>query len=86
MKKVIVKRLIYTFGDGKEHIGAAVYDNHFTDENILGAVHEIGKTQWIGKELWLLKRGCPICHITVAPFVQYKKTWFEELIEALKGE
>ena len=24
MKKVIVKRLVYTFGDGKEHIGTMV--------------------------------------------------------------
>ena len=80
MKKVITKRLVYTNGAGEQHIGAYEYSGSMSNSNILGAVHEIGKTQWIGSQLWLFRNGIPIYHITVETFVQYQKTWFERVM------
>ena len=84
MKKIIVKRLIYTNGDGVSHIGGSEYDGALTNDNILGAIHEVGKTQWIGSELWLMKNGIPVYHITVEPFVQYQKTVIDTIIDMLR--
>lgn len=84
MKKVIVKRLIYRDGNGKEIIGNTEYNGSLTDDNILNAVHEVGRTQWIGQSLWLMKSGRPIYHITVAPFTQYQKRWYENLFDTVR--
>ena len=43
MKKIMVKRLIYTNGNGISHIGGHEYDGRLTDDNILCAIHEVGK-------------------------------------------
>ena len=52
MKKILIKRLVYTCGrTGEELIGANEYDGHLTDANILGSIHEVGKTAWIGQAL-----------------------------------
>lgn len=84
MKKIIVKRLVYNDGNGKEIIGATEYGSYLTDANILGAVHEKGKTQWIGSSLWLMKNGRPLYKITVAPFTQYQKSWYNLFIDAIR--
>ena len=84
MKKIIVKRLIYTDGAGPDRIGGHDYDGKLSDANILGAIHEVGKTQWIGSSLWLMKNGRPIYRITVAPFTQYQKSWYDLLFDALR--
>lgn len=67
MKRIKVKRLLYrSLLTGETYLGATEYDGNLTDDNILGAIHEVGKTEWrptnwIGpgdrweNELWLLK-------------------------------
>lgn len=67
MKKIAVKRLAYYNQTTKDiQWGAEEYDGNLTDENILGSIHEVGKTQWLPtnwvgpgdkweNELWLLK-------------------------------
>lgn len=67
MKKMKVKRLVYSkLGSSEVIYGGEEYDGNLTDDNILGAIHEVGKTEWhptnwIGpgdkweNELWLLK-------------------------------
>ena len=84
MKKVQVKRLVYTNGRGISHIGALEYDGHLTDANILGSIHERGKTQWIGDSLWLVHAGIPMYHITVERFYYYQKRWFENIFDAVR--
>lgn len=66
MKTIKVKRLLYkSILTGEIHLGATEYDGNLSDENILGSVHELGKTEWrpslwVGpgdkweNELWLL--------------------------------
>ena len=85
MKKIIVKRLMYTSGrTGEEHIGAIEYDGNLSDNNILCSVHEVGKTAWIGNALWLLRNGVPTYRITVLPFTQYQKSWYDLLLDAIR--
>lgn len=67
MKRIKVKRLVYSkLGSGEVIYGGEEYDGNLTDDNILNAIHEVGKTEWhptnwIGpgdkwkNELWLLK-------------------------------
>ena len=66
MKRIKVKRLVYSKPDSGEVLyGGEEYDGNLTDDNILGAIHEVGKTEWHptywvdsyqwGNELWLLK-------------------------------
>lgn len=61
MKQIVKKRLIYTCPWTKEvFYGVDEYDSNLSDSNILGAIHEVGKTVWLptypGEEqLWLLR-------------------------------
>ena len=84
MKKVIVKRLAYTMGYGDVKYGSVEYDGSLSDENILGAVHEVGKTQWIGSSLWLMRGNVPLYMITVETFPQYTKSWYDYLLDAIR--
>lgn len=85
MKRITIKRLIYTCGDtGEEFIGANEYDGHLTDANILDSIHEVGKTAWVGDILWLLHDGVPTYRINVECFCQYTKSWFDLLLDAVR--
>ena len=85
MKRIKVKRLIFTdIRGGAEAIGAQEYDGHLTDDNILGAYHEIGKTVWHSGHLWMLVNGMPLIRITVHPFYQYQKSWYNLLLDAIR--
>lgn len=84
MKKVIVKRLAYSMGYGDVKYGSVEYDGSLSDENILGAVHEVGKTQWIGSSLWLMRGNVPLYKITVETFPQYTKSWYDYLLDAIR--
>ena len=84
MKQIKIKRLIYTDGQGNTLIGGHEYDGALDDFNILGAVHEIGKTTWIGNSLWALRAGVPAYRITVETFYQYQKRWYELVLDAVR--
>jgi hypothetical protein len=78
MKKVIVKRLVYYSPfDGKVIYGGIEYDGKLDDYNILGSIHEVGKTQWIDGQLWLVRNAELVYRITVEKFVQFHKRWYE---------
>lgn len=84
MKKVMVKRLVYTDGASPDRIGGHDYDGSLSDHNILCSVHEVGKTQWIGSSLWLMKNGRPIYRITVTTVTQYQKSWYNNLMDSIR--
>jgi len=84
MKKVIVKRLVYTNGAGEDHIGGYEYDGNLTNDNILGSVYELGKTRWIGNQLWLIRNNIPAYRIHVETFYQYQKSWYDLLYDAIR--
>lgn len=84
MKRVTIKRLVYVGPQGETLFGAKEYDAHLTDDNILGAIHEVGKTAWMGETLWLLVDGAPTYRIDVEKFYQYTKSWFDLLIDAVR--
>ena len=84
MKKIQIKRLVYINCYGEEYIGGIEYDCTLTDNNILGSIHEIGKTAWIENTLWLLCDGVPTYRITVQPFIQYQKRWYETVLDAVR--
>ena len=83
MRKVIIKRLVYSMGYGDVKYGAVEYDGSL-DDNILGSVHEVGKTQWIGSNLWLMRGNVPLYKITVEAFPQYTKSWYDYMIDAVR--
>ena len=84
MRKTIVKRLAYSMGYGDVKYGSVEYDGSLSDENILGAVHEVGKTQWIGSSLWLMHGNVPLYKITVETFPQYTKSWYDYLLDVIR--
>lgn len=85
MKKVAIKRLTYYAPHTNEiFYGGQEYDSHLSDDNILGAFHEVGKTAWMGETLWLLQDGAPTYRINVERFYQYTKSWFDYLIDAVR--
>lgn len=85
MKRTTVKRLTYYAPHtGEIMYGAEEYDARLTDDNILGAIHEVGKTAWMGETLWLLVDGAPTYRIDVERFYQYTKSWFDLLIDAVR--
>lgn len=79
MKKIAIKRLIFTDGLGESLIGSEEFDGALDDYNILNAVHEIGRTEWLGSSLWYLKDNVPKYRITVETFYQYQKSWYNLL-------
>ena len=85
MKKTIIKRLTYYAPHtGETMYGAEEYDAHLSDANILGAIHEVDKTTWIGEKLWLLVEDEPTYRIDVERFYQYTKSWFDLLIDTVR--
>lgn len=84
MKQTKIKRLVYSNGDGQVRIGNIEYDNALSNDNILCAIHEVGKTQWIGRSLWLMQAGVPTYRISVETFTRFEKTWFENLKDAIR--
>jgi hypothetical protein len=85
MKKIIVKRLVYhSPASGETFYGGTEYDGRLDDYNILGSVHEIGKTQWVGDQLWAIRDTELIYRITVEEFVQFQKRWYELLWDQIK--
>lgn len=84
MKQIKVKRLVYTNYKGARMIGGVEYNGSLTNENILYSIHEIGKTAWIGNELWLLRNNSPEFRITVELFYQYQKSWYDKVLDAFR--
>lgn len=85
MRKIVTKRLLYhSPNSGRVYIGGTTYDGHLSNENILGSVHEVGKTAWIGNQLWLMRCGDMLYRITVEKFIQYEKTWFDYLLDWIR--
>lgn len=85
MKKIIVKRLMYRSpASGDTFYGGETFDGNLSDDNILGAIHEIGKTTWVGDQLWAIRGNDLVYQITVEEFVQYQKRWFELLWDQIR--
>lgn len=85
MKKITIKRLVYhSPNSGAILYGDVEYNGRLSDENILGSVHEIGKTKWYGNQLWLMRDNEMIYRITVEPFTQYQKRWYELLWDQIR--
>ena len=85
MKKIIVKRLMYhSPASGDTFCGGETFDGSLSDDNILGAIHEIGKTTWVGDQLWAIRGNDLVYRITVEEFVQYQKRWFELLWDQIR--
>jgi len=84
MKKIQIKRIVYIDRYGKEYIDGEEYSGSLSDYNILCSRHEIGKTQWFGNDLWVMRNGAPSFHITVQPFIQYQKSWYDWLLDAVR--
>ena len=85
MKRKVIKHIVYTSATtGESFLGATEYDGALTDDNILGAFHEVGKTKWIGDTLWVVRDNQLIYRLSVEPTVQYTKSWYDWLLDAVR--
>ena len=83
MKRVVTKRLLYkSMLTGEIYLGATEYDGHLTNENILGAIYEIGKYEWCPYCLSLYQKnqnGDLVYQIYVEQFEYAVKSWYNLL-------
>ncbi len=92
MKRIVVKRLMYhNLATNEIAFGGEEYSGRLTDENILGYIHEEGKTIFQGGKgcdvephLLLMKNGKFTHRITVESFYQYQKSWYDFLYDYIK--
>lgn len=85
MKKIKVKRLVYYApASGDTFFGGEEYDGHLTDDNILGAIYEVGKNVWHNGNLWVIRGNDLIYKITVEEFTQYTKSKLDLFLDALR--
>ena len=92
MRYIKKKRLVYRKVGGAEILyGGVEFDGRLTDENILGMVHEKGKTEWLpstwhdGMDLYLMKFypnskvRYPAYCIEVDEFYETQKSWYNKI-------
>ena len=94
MKKIMKKRVIfYCPWTGEKIIGAEEFDGTLSDDNILGAFYETGKTAWCPThpdydELWYLKEyknlRVPYYKIEIEKFYVEVPTFWDKIKEALR--
>lgn len=85
MKKNVVKRILYySPASGETFYGATEYDRSLSDENILWAFHEVGKTAWVGNTLWVIRGNELVYRLAVEEFTQYTKNRFELFLDAIR--
>ena len=85
MHKIPIKRVTYySPATGKTYDSGVEYDGRLTDSNILGAMHEVGKTAWIGNNLWMLDGNQPKLRVNIILVYQYEKSWYNLLFDALR--
>ena len=83
MKKIIVKRLVYTNLRGASYIGGEEYDGTLSNDNILGSIYHTDKHRWIGNELLAIQDGIPVYRISVQNFYKYQNFWYDILLDAI---
>ena len=88
MKRIKVKRLLYkSMLTGEIYLGATEYDDHLTNENILGSIYEIGKHEWNPYYLSLYQKnqnGELVYQIYVEQFEYAEKSWYNLLADNIK--
>lgn len=93
MRKIKIKRIIYAPNYSslwREQIGADTcigaeeYDWKLTDNNILGAMVEIGKWKWASSYGDCLVREDGLQYAKVHTFYQYQKSWYNLLSDSIK--
>ena len=73
------KRLVYINKQGGIMIGGQTFSATLPDHAILCAFHEIGKTEWFGGKLYLMKDNIPAFQITVDTFYTPRPSWLDVL-------
>lgn len=80
MKRIIKKRLMYRhMGTNEIFYGGEEFDEHLTNESILGATFELGKHEWCPHCLALYQlnnKGELVYQIAIEEFAQYQKSWY----------
>ncbi len=94
MKKIMKKRVIfYCPWTGEKIIGAEEFDGTLSDDNILDAFHETGKTMWCPThpdydELWYLKPcgkvRLPYYKVLIDDFYIEVPTFWDRIKNALR--
>ena len=94
MKKIMKKRVIFYCPWTEELvIGAEEFDGTLSDDNILGAFHETGKTMWCPTnpdydELWYLKPcgkvRLPYYKVLIDDFYIEVPTFWDRIKNALR--
>lgn len=87
MKKVTIKRVFLVDDDHNYLIIPQDFFGTLSDEAILCAIHQRGKDEWIGNNLYRIIHQNGVIHhwrYEVATITQYEKSWYNYLIDIIR--
>ena len=87
MRKTMIKRVFLVGEDQQTIILSQDFIGTLSDDAILDALYEVGKNVWIGSNLYhIVYQDNMVRHLRyeIVPVVQYEKTWFDYLLDAVR--
>jgi hypothetical protein len=87
MKKIQLKRVCLVSPEGERMDFAQDFFPTLPDIAILGLFHELGKTVWIGDNLYKIQQEQGIVRhyrYEVYHVTQYTKSWYDLLLDAVR--
>lgn len=87
MKKIQIKRVCLVSPTGEHMDFAQDFIGTLSDNDILSIFYEVGKTLWIGDNLYKIQHGEGIVRhyrYEVYPVTQYVKSWYDTLLDVVR--
>ena len=87
MKKTQIKRVFLMDGNTIRMVIPQDFLSTLSNEAILGAFYEVGRTVWIGHNLYhIVHQDGMIRHLRyeVSTVTQYEKSWYNLLIDTIR--
>lgn len=87
MKKIQIKRVCLVSPTGERMDFAQDFIGTLSDDDILSVFHEIGKTTWIGSNLYKIQYDEGVIRhyrYEVYQVAQYIKSWYDTLLDAVR--
>jgi len=87
MRKTVIKRVFLTDGTPNQILIPQDFIGSLSNEAILDALFQVGKDIWIGNEMYhMVHQDGMVRHwrYEVYTVIQYEKSWYDHLIDAVK--